>query len=289
MPSEAKRPGPFDPIKINIVEEEDWKKKYDSATGALDWVSDQGWEDFRHMDLTTLEGLIEDIIAVPKKGKKKSKINFTPEQLEYLARELKDRSDKLEQTQRMITDAATWMYEAAAIPSDKDVEYAMERAKEDFTENQGNDLYGDPWDPIIDENVRNGPKDWSPIKRYSSVEILSQLFQFINFKREKDHWDRYLVFDFWNAPYMQTLFSRWKGSAWAYDRISSEFKSLAEGYVNDVLKRLGKIMEDVDISNRADWSDSWKSMLKNGEAWGAQEELAELAKEMPEDFEGRYA
>lgn len=280
--AEHARPSPFAPIKINLVEQEGWEP-YNTANGkAMDWIHDSGWEDFRHMPLSTLEDLVDDIASVPQNGKKKSKLKLDSDQIEYLAEQLKERNDQLEITQRMIVDTATWMYEAAAIPNNSDVEEAMEKAKEDFEEDS---LYGDPWDPILDESVRRGPKDWSPVKRYSSEEVKKQLLARISFEREKNHWDRYLVFDFWEAPVIQTLFSRWKGSPWAYDRLKSEFKMMADGYVSDVLKHLDKIMQGVDINNRTDWNDSWKSMLTSGEAWGAQDEMVEVLKDMPKEAE----
>lgn len=280
--AEERRPGPFEPIKINLVEQEGWKK-YDTASGALDWVSDSGWEDFKHMDIRTLEGLIGDIAEVPPKGKKKSKLNFNSDELRYLAEQLKDQSDQLEETRRIITDAATDMYEVAAIPNDGDVEWAMENATKDligyakFQENI--------WDEILTESVRKGPMEWSPRKKYKVEDILKQLSERITLEHKKGTWERYVLFDFWEAPIVQNLFSRHRGSPEAYEELKREFKQLSDGYVADLFKHLDKNMQTVDMNNRADWTSSWKSILTHGEAWDAQKELVEVLKTMPPETE----
>lgn len=270
------RPSPFEPIKINLVESSDWKDKWEGAQ----WASDSGWEDFRHMGLATLEGLIDDIASVPPKGKKKSKLDFSSEELKYLAQQLKNGNDKLEATQQMITDAGTWMYEASAIPNDGDIEEAMEKATEDFLEETFSE---DLWEPVYSGFVRKGPMEWSPRKKYEADEILGQLAKQIKFEHEKGHFDRYSIFNFWDAPVVQELFSKYRGSPEVYRRLKSEFQRLAEQYVKYTLRRLDEVMSDIDVSNRTDWRAAWKSMLASGEASAAQKGLVEVLKEMPEE------
>jgi hypothetical protein len=275
--------GPFAPTKFNLVEQEGWQR-YDTANGkSMDWIHDAGWEDFRHMDLNTLEGLIDDISHVPQKGKKKSKLDFSSEELRYLAEQLKEGNDKLEEPKRLIVDAATWMYEAAAIPNDSDIESAIEKATEDLISYA--EFQEDIWDEILTEKVRQGPMEWTPRKRYESAHILKQLSERIKLVHEKGKWDRFLVFDFWEAPIVHELFRKNRGSASAYEQLKREFQQLSDGYVADLFKYLDKEMENVDINNRTDWNASWKSMLGGGEPWGAQKELVEVLKEMPEEAE----
>jgi hypothetical protein len=277
------RPHPFAPIKINLVEQQGWEK-YDTASGGLEWAFDSGWEDFRHMDARTLADLIDDIASVPQKGKKKSKLDFDSEELRYLAEQLKEGNDQLQETQRMIVDAAQWMYEAAAIPTDGDIQDAMEKVKEDFISYEQLEEE-DIWEKILTEKVRRGPMDWSPRKKYEIAEILKQLSERITLKHEKGKWDRFLVFDFWEARIVQELFSRHRGSPEAYEALKRDFERLSNGYVADVFKYLDKIMKDVDINNRTDWTSSWKSMLGSGEPWAAQKELVEVLKDRPEEPE----
>lgn len=272
------RPHPFAPIKVNLVESSYWKDKWEGAQ----WASDSGWEEFRQMDEDTLKGLIDEIASVPPKGKRKSKLDFSSEELEYLARQLSEQNEKLETTRQMITDAATWMYEAAVVPHDGDIEEAMEKAREDFLEETFSE---DLWEPVYSGYVRKGPMEWSPRKKYEAAEILGQLAKQIQFKHKKGHLDRYLIFDFWDAPIVQELFSKYRGSPEAYRRLKADFERLADRYVKITLYRLDKITEDINVENRTDWRAAWKSMLASGEAPAAQRGMVQVLRDMPQEAE----
>ena len=83
-----------------------------------------------------MEILIDDLwSASPGKGKRKPRKHLSSEELDRLSIYLKNGEDILEPLQRAIVDAGQWMYEAAAVPEDGDIEDAMEKAAEAFKGN----------------------------------------------------------------------------------------------------------------------------------------------------------
>lgn len=264
---------PFEPIKINLVEERAWEKRF----GSSDHANDAAWEDYSHMSADDFESLIDDLWDAKDTKKRVSKKRLTSEELEFLAHRLKERDERLEPVKQTIVDATTWMYEAAAQPTDSDIEEAMERASSVLQESDAISSY--TWEPVLqdEDDVRRGPKEWSPRKKYPADEVIKQLMGQVSYERKKDY-ERYLIFNFWDAKVAQELFSRMKGSPIIYGNMKEDFERLALDYTVTLFDNL--VVDDV--SNRTDWNASWKSMLKSGIEPGVREGIREVLKEMPD-------
>jgi hypothetical protein len=271
----------FPPVRISLVEQKEWKP-YDPSETSSNWTSDAAWEDFTHMETRDLEPLIDDLSEAKNEKGRSPRRKLTSEEVEWLAVQVKEGNGALEETKQAITDALNWMYEAAALPSDSDIEEAMEKAAQTVVEEFSLDV--DLWESVLEvEGRRRGPKEWSPRKRFESEHILGKLLDRVTYERKENHYDRYLVFDFRNAQPVHDVLSR---SGWPADRIipelTGEFQSLRIDYTLDVFSELKKIMEDIDVSNRTDWRKAWKSMLTSGIAVGVQKEMYAALKEMPD-------
>ncbi len=275
------------PIRIDLVEQEGWQR-YDTASGEVDF-SDHAWEAYKYMSQIDLESHLNDIAETPVKlkGRKVQKLNVSSDELGYLVHRLREGDDRLETARQMITDTLNWMYEAAAMPSDSDVEYAMEQVSEEIMAD-GMNLTEELFEPVINWNLSPhhlGPKAWSPAARkYRPEEVAKQLSEAIAFVHQKDRWDRYLDFDFWKMPVIQEL-TKIDPSPEMRGRLEVEFKYFTSEYLNAFFRRLEKIMANVDIDNRADWRKQWKAILEDAfTVVEARKGLATVAKEMPEDW-----
>jgi hypothetical protein len=275
-------------IRINLTEQEGWQR-YDTASGDVDF-SDHAWQSYKYMGDDDIERYLNDIAETPAKLKRRKllKLDLSHDQLRYLRHQLREADDRLDEPRRMITDALQWMYEAAWIPSDGDIEYAMKQVSEEIMADDMN-LDEELFSPVVNfypsEN-RRGPKAWSPRgRKFLGEEVAKQISDAITLSHEKDHWDRYLDFDFWSMPVTKQLL-KIDPSPEMHERIEKEFNSFFSQYVYALFRRLEKIMANVDIDNRADWRQSWKSMLEDGYTVNeARKGLATVAAEMPEDWD----
>lgn len=269
-----------EPVRINLVEQDGWKK-YDFASGKLDWAVDSAWDDFKAMSKDTLEALIDDLWgSSPGKGKRKPSRRLSSQELQYLAMQVKELDDVLEPVRRAIVDASQWMYELAAIPNDDDIKDAMATAREEFEGNP--EMNDDLWEPILMSDVRRGPKEWRPrLGRFTRKELIQDLLGTISFEREKGQWDRYIEFFFWRSLPAQELLRR---NPSAEEELDAEFRNMRGNYLSDFWKALSKEMENVDIYNRADWRLNWKSMLSDGSVVSeAQNAIRKVLAEMPKE------
>ncbi len=271
-----------DPVRINLVEQEDWER-YDPAAGKFDWTIDSAWQDFRALDIGSALVLIHDLwTSSPGKGKRRPRKILSSEELRYLAKKLLENDDVLEPVRRAIVDAGGLMYQMAATPDDADLKMAMERASQEFNDNP--EMSDDLWDPfLLAREIGDGPKGWFP--RHGRLVTLRELFEQISgaitFEREEDHWDRYLVFDFWSMPVMKDILKIHPELEWEFD---AEFRNMRGNYRHEFFKALNKIMDSIEISNRTDWRKNWKSMISDGSVvWEAQEAIKKALQDMPEE------
>ncbi len=271
----------FPPIKVNLVDHTGWKP-FDPTDKITEWANDAAWEDLRHMDADDLETYVYDLSDAKGKRGGKPRWKFSSDEIEWLAKQVKENPDLVEETRNAIVDAMTWMYEAAYMPQKGDIQEAMESAVETLIDDYP--LNHDLWGPVLAlEALRRGPKEWSPRKRLEATEILKDLLEHVSLEQEEGHYDRYLVFDFRNAKVVHDLLSRstWQ-RAMLENALGREFDDLSETYLWRFFDALKNNMEDLDIQNRTDWRKAWRSMLSDGQHMKAvQKEMAEAVKQMP--------
>jgi hypothetical protein len=78
----------FPPQRINLVEEEDWKKHWDPAGQISEYASNNAWEDFSHMSADDLWEYVNDLATWRTKGKKAPR-KFTREQIQWIAEQMR--------------------------------------------------------------------------------------------------------------------------------------------------------------------------------------------------------
>lgn len=274
----------FPEVKVNLVEEEGWKC-WDPAQKKDFWESDAAYEDFRHLGIHDLELYIDDLWESKNARGRKPRRKLTAGELRWLAEQLKDGDEILEEGIRQpIIDAMAWMYEIAAMPERGDIQDAMESAEESLIDSFG--LQEDLWEPVLElEGRRLGPKDWRPRKKLEAEGILNELADHIRFEQEEDHYDRYIIFNFRDAPVVHDLMSRSElPEKDLVHKMEAEFDALRQYYLSDFWRALDSVMKDIDISYRADWRASWKSMLSDHTiGTAARTAITKVLKEMPEE------
>lgn len=274
----------FPELRINLVELKDWKP-YDPSDKIMEWSSEAAFEALHHMSSDDLETYVNDLTMARGKRGAKPRRRFTSEEIEWLAQKVKEGDPLVEETRHAIQDAMTWMYEAAYMPNQSDVDDSMEDAGKSVINDL--EIRKDIWDPVLSlEEERRGPKEWSPRKKVEAKEILSQLVSKISLEQKEGHYDRYLVTNFLSAQVTKDLLSRshWQ-RAMLQNALGREFKDLVDVYLGYFFDFLKRTMEDLDIENRADWRAAWRSMLNSGIAPAVQKEMAEALKEMPAESE----
>lgn len=272
--------------KVNLVEEETWKKHWDSGGKIMDYANDNACDEFHQMGARDFERYVDDLATYRTKGKKAPK-KFSSEEIEWIAKRVKAGDIRVESVGYAIRDALTWMYEAAYTPQKGDVYDAMEQAVKILIDDYPLNL--DLWMPVLEleGHRRVGPKEWRPRKKLEAHEVLMGLLKHVEFEQEEGHYDRFLVFDFRSSQVAKDLLSR---SDWDEPTLTKvlrrEFKDLSDTYLWRFFDALEKIMQrDDDITSRTDWKRAWRSMLDSGVAPDAQKEMAAAVKEMPAETE----
>jgi hypothetical protein len=273
------------PLLVNITEE-DWWGPYDTAsnskTGILDWATDNAWQDLENLDRHTTQDLIRDLVAafIPKAKARK----ITSEDIDRIAAAFHADHRQFEAIRQAFTDASTWAWEAAYTPEDKDLDYALEYAKAAVSE----EALPDYWNLLIKNQEKQGPKDWSPISRYTEKQLFNEIEGGITYRHEKGKWDRFVEFDLMSGPiveHMRELLRAGEGKPWDIELpdLESDFKDrFVDPVLQELASRLDKRMQQVDVHMRVDFDEYWKTILKD-KSYGdpIQEEILAFLKEYP--------
>lgn len=250
----------FPEVRINLVEQDGWGP-WDSGGILAERASDAANEDFHYMPLHDVKNLIEEMAGNeltsgwtgPKEWSPRKK-TITDEEFEGLAERVKKGESDVETVRYSILDALTWMYEIAMTPNNGDIRDAMTRTVDYMVSNY--EVDEELWEPIIGE----GYQEWN---ESGIVRALSNSVQFV---REPDHYDRYLVFDFSLSHPVVELLKKSKWSKKVLDsRLKREFFRFQTIYMDLFFDYLKEEFKDVDITNRTDWKKQWRNMLSDKE------------------------
>jgi len=257
------------PLRVNITEEDVWAP-YDTSRmkggDVLSWASDNAYEDLRHLRGRDCSDILNDLVQafIPKAKARK----ISPDDLDRLCEYFQEDRDQFEYSRQAFTDAATWAWEAAYTPEDKDLEKALEKAVDETLDEYEIPSY---WGQVLSADVR-GPKDWSPLKSYTRKGLLEQLGERISYQRKENEWDRFIVFDVMSAPAVIDIRSKLRyilNDAGEHLDISDEqFQTDMKDHVVDPVisrmdKNLSKVMEHVDTHWRVDFQKYWKEVLSD--------------------------
>jgi hypothetical protein len=239
------------PLKINIVEEDGWKP-YDpgNVKGVWQWAIDNAWDDFTNMSEDTCESLVRDLY---KPGE------LDDAGLERICEQLKDDHAALENTAQAMMDASQWAWEEAYTPTDGDIAKAMKRIG-DWIE------FDDYWSLIVRPHAEAGPKDWYPGRKWTETMILEDLESRISYSRKEDAYDRYIVFDWKDAPPVVDLLAKLKrkpGEGGSPADVEADLDAWMGAYMNGFWVILSEVMQDVDTHYRVDFWPHWKSVLRD--------------------------
>jgi hypothetical protein len=254
------------PVRINIAEDDDWKKHYDLAEKGMEWTLDQAWEEYSN---TSVENLAELVMNLAEKAlSKRDYKKFSTEDAEDLCRAMKKDRNEFESIHQAILDAMGWAWEVAAIPTDSDIRGAMGVAEEEFLPYG----LGEWWNLISSEKAPvRGVKEWRPGPGpiwLTHKEVYKQLTDQINYERKENHYDRFLVFTFGKAEAVQQLVSAAKNLPdderdELLDDLDRELDAAEGAFVSDFFKALNKSMEGIDLYNRVNFDRQWKSVLED--------------------------
>jgi len=236
-------------VKVNIVEEEGWKPwSYEERFGEL--VADFAGESTHELKVDDITEYLEELIK-PTRGpmSRKRWSVVTQEDLGRAAQAMKD--GELESTRMMFQDAAQWMWEEAGTPTDRDIEHAMDAARE---ESYVGHLRGE-WD------------EFSEIHGTEANRIAKKLVEAASYEREQNYYDRYIVLSWDDVPEAKA-FVKWlvksdyMTEGMAIDLLRDQLQGISDDFVHDTLKALQHGLEDMDWNNRAKWKKHWEASKK---------------------------
>ena len=249
------------PISLNIAEEKGWEP-YDPAGNILEWSSDNAYEAFRALGPQECREWLDDVLDVgtgsvkdwsPKKGPA-----VTEAQADFVCSAMMEKGgvlDSLEPLKQLIIDALTWMYEAAYMPHDSDLEWALEQAQESAIDSV--ELDEEVWEPLL--------------KEFPEEEILKQIADAVTYYRRENMYERFLKLDpskIVVVKNMLSLIKRGRGnrdltqSQSRYD-LRSDLESVFDDVEGYFWNNLEKQMQEVDLDSRTDWKASWTSKLQD--------------------------
>lgn len=253
----------FKTVKVNLVEDSRWK--WDQAT---DWASDNAFDDFNQLSNNDCTELVDDLVtaAFPRT------FELTEEDQERICEAIQE-AGTLESTHNVIVDAMTYAWEVAYTPTDSDGEHALERAKE------GNDIQlRDHWSRLIG-TLREGRKEWQPVKPWTEKTIVDALLKEVEYQQKKGWYDRYLVFSFGKAKPVQALLAATPEN-FLQDtraRLEEDFDEWQDNILRAFYRELEDVMQDADTHMRVDFREQWDRMLADRQTMDAvRNELAKF-------------
>ena len=236
-------------VKINIVEEEGWKP-WDFAGEFGNIVANASWESIHALKVDDVTEYLEELIK-PTRGPmvRKRWSVVTQEDLGRAAQAMKD--GELESTRMMFQDAASWMYEEAGTPTDRDIDHAIDVAKDDH---YGGHLSGE-WDEFAEAYGTEADL------------IAKKLVNTVSYERQPNYYDRYIALSWQDVPEAKA-FVKWVVKAgymtegMAIDHLKDELKGIAGDFVYNTLEALRRGLEDMNWEDRAKWKKHWEASKK---------------------------
>lgn len=281
MSPERKR---FKVWKVNLVEQPGWAP-WESGGKLADMAFE---ETLNFMQSMRTEGdyysLVTDLAGPLFKHKAESgphewtpRPQLTSADVKLLSRGLLRADPELELSRQIISDAATWMYEAALTPSDRDARDALVDAKREIADNWELGEMPDPWELGYD-NL------WAPLLEtgLTLTGILSGMVgDGINYHRQEGYYDRFLEFNLnrTDAPFMLLEKIPKKDRGWVTRSIEDDWKRLSKALIETFFDALTKEMRNVDPYNRTVWRKSWADALKAADLASIQKEMLDFIRE----------
>jgi hypothetical protein len=259
--SEVPMPARLKTIWINLVEQKGWKP-YDSAGDIMIWASDNANEELSRMERNDCKDLVEDLIGGrklvqtgPKEWSPRG-ITVSDEDLDAICDGIDNVIPELESTQQAILDTLSWSWEVAFMPSDSDIEHAVELAKEEMPDHFDPD--DDIWEPLLE----------APKNAWGARLIVDHLVGPVVYERQEGHYDRYMKFDInGTAPVLELLKAVRRDPERTVEGtiryLERELASLSASFVSVFFTKLQNVMKDVDVSNRVNFRKQWKAMLSD--------------------------
>jgi len=271
---------PDEPVRINIVEEKEWKENWTWESTDFDEriqrLSDAYYETL-FGDKDECESLIEDIMGTfydsdadegPREWAPRPR-KIGPEGVKKVCKAWHNR--EMEAVDSVIRDTIQYMYEDASIPDGGDIQHAIQEAKDKLIDEV--ELDYELWDPLLD-------------KGWHEQDIMIQLMNEVNYNRAPRAYDRYIAFDFINAGVVKDLLAAWpkKDRGWVRDALkSNEFRTLRNNFMGEFFEKLEKDMKDSDPDFRTNWDIHWGGMIVDDARMEAvRKEIFEFLKTAPE-------
>lgn len=279
----------FEPVRINLTEQREWKKYFDPSEWKYDPFQD-AMESLESLEKDDIAALAEYVLEV---GKKK-RVILSDEEKEAIWEAYRGGEEIIGPFRQIIQDAAVWDHEQALMPRDSDIEWATELAIDHIVKS------GEWWGSA-DENVRElipklGYKAHPPSGMGAEAQFIQDFLEgAVTLEHEPGHYDRFLIYN----PPSKSFMDRLGDVDWIPERgyldwtpsrnllrdktMVSSLRELAKNLkidiVDYVLHYLEKTMHSEDLSNRLDFGKQWTAMLKDKSmVKPAQEALKKVVK-----------
>lgn len=246
----------------DLTAEEGWKPWDPGNTkGAWEWASNNAWDDWQNLGAERCQELLEDIVNAALR--KRERDQLPEDALERMCAYLQEGREKLEGVQQTLMDAFTWAWELAYTPEDRDIEKSVERARLTINEDLRLNEY---WEWLFKKTML-GPKEWNPRGLFTEAILFDHLSKRVEYKRKRNHYERYLVFDWIDSPLVnqakKAIFAQKHGRYPDDDDINQELEEWADHFVRLMFTDLDKRMQEVDTGMRYDLGPQWKSVLSD--------------------------
>lgn len=275
----------FKPWKVNLVAQPGWEP-WDPAGKISEMAFTMSLEYMQDIKAQNVYlWLAQDIAQALYKPRAESgphewspRAQLTSVDLLLIANGTMEADSRLESTRQLIDDTVTWMFEAALMPSDRDIRDALIDAKRAVEDTFDLGKVSDPWELGYD-NL------WEPLLETGITlnGILSEMMGMgISYYREEGHYDRFLEFDLnkSSSPSMLLAAVPTKVRGWVTRSIEDDWKRLSQSLIERFFQTLARDMSFVDPGNRTSWKTSWNEALKTTDLKPIQKEMLAYVREI---------
>lgn len=268
--------------RINLVELREWKP-YDPTGPISHEIADASYSTLDNASATDI-GYYAELFL--EKGKKK-KVHLTQEQRTALYQAFKSNDDRIETFRILMRDTASWAWEAAVLPSEGDLDKALQAAVANVPYQMG-------W--ILGENLS---EIMDAMGYVAQANFLAAILEAANIyiEQKKGHYDRFLIYDPGSSDLVKKIAQHpthgqehgvldWSPASKIDPEVVKElvtlFDELKETLIYLLFKKLGENRQQINYEDRYHFMPMMNTVLKtHPEVPGAIKELREFLQGSP--------
>jgi hypothetical protein len=256
---------------INLYDHPKYQERFDFADELGETATNHADEHYRQVLEESCDDVLVDLLGplyshqfeeTPKDWSPHPPKKVGPNGLKRLCEAL--RKGRLHVTDQFIRDSLTFAWEDALSPDNGDIDYALSEAKEKF---QGDWIQEEIWDPVLEKvpfyKGPDGPEN-----------IAKDLMRFVS----QSGLNRAILFDFGVSPPVLALR---RGQRVSWPALDQELAYIRDLVMDEFFKKLEKIMDDSDPTNRVNWAVQWRADLRD------EKRVKEVQAELLDYLKGR--